>query len=135
MALTHIVDTSVLTRLSTPPVREALDARGATVAVTSITDLELCYSARTGSEWDTIIGSLDVLHRVDIEPHHFRRAGQVQRRLADAGLRGRKIPDLLIAACADDLGLTVLHYDRDFDHITAVTGQPCEWVVEPGSID
>lgn len=45
------------------------------------------------------------------------------------------MPDLLIAAAAESLGLTVLHYDADFDRIAAVTGQPCEWVVPAGSVD
>ncbi|HUP76331.1 MAG TPA: hypothetical protein VM282_25070 [Acidimicrobiales bacterium] len=31
--------------------------------------------------------------------------------------------------------LTVLHYDEDFDHVAAVTGQPTQWIVERGSID
>jgi hypothetical protein len=28
----------------------------------------------------------------------------------------------------------VLHYDTDFDIISAVTGQACEWVTPPGTI-
>lgn len=47
----------------------------------------------------------------------------------------RKVPDLLIAAAAESLGLTVLHYDADFDRIAAVTGQSCEWVVPAGTVD
>jgi hypothetical protein len=31
--------------------------------------------------------------------------------------------------------LTVLHYDADFDHIAAVTGQNVEWIVARGSVD
>jgi predicted nucleic acid-binding protein len=46
-----------------------------------------------------------------------------------------KIPDLLIAATAEKAGLTVLHYDRDYDRIAEVTGQPTEWVVEAGAAD
>ena len=45
------------------------------------------------------------------------------------------MPDLLIAACAEDHGLAVLHYDADFDHIASVTGQTVEWVVPAGSLD
>jgi len=41
----------------------------------------------------------------------------------------------LIAAAAEENGLAVLHYDADFDLITRVTGQPCEWVVPAGTID
>lgn len=63
-----------------------------------------------------------------------RRALQVQRMLAAPSQRGRKIPDLLVAAAAEELGITVLHYDADFDRIAAVTGQRCLWVVSAGSI-
>jgi hypothetical protein len=31
--------------------------------------------------------------------------------------------------------LIVVHYDADFDRIAAVTGQPTEWIAQPGSID
>ena len=135
MALTHVVDTSVLTRLRTPAVRDAVGAAGRTLAVTTITGLELGHSARTGDEWDDIQSAVAALETLTIEPHHFRRALQAQRMLAVAGLRGRKIPDLLIAACAEDHGLAVLHYDRDFDHIASATGQRCDWVTPAGSID
>jgi hypothetical protein len=29
----------------------------------------------------------------------------------------------------------VLHYDSDYDLISAITGQPAEWVVPAGSVD
>lgn len=32
--------------------------------------------------------------------------------------------DLLIAATAEAHGLSLLHYDHDFDQIAAITGQP-----------
>lgn len=63
------------------------------------------------------------------------RAGHVQRRLASIGLRGCKVPDLIVAAVAEGVSLTVLHYDADFDHIAKVTEQPVEWVVPLGSVD
>ena len=65
----------------------------------------------------------------------MRRAKQVQRLLAAKHQRGRKVPDLLIAAAAEEEGLIVLHYDADFDRIAAVTGQRTEWVAPAGSID
>jgi predicted nucleic acid-binding protein len=52
-----------------------------------------------------------------------------------AGLARTSMTDLLIAAVAEATSLTVLHYNADFDHISAVTGQPTQWVVERGSID
>ncbi len=63
-----------------------------------------------------------------------RRALDVQRRLARRRLRGRKVPDLLVAAAAERAGLVVLHYDRAFDLIAGVTRQECRWIVDRGSI-
>lgn len=48
--------------------------------------------------------------------------------------RAVTLPDLLIAACAERAGLTVLHYDADFDRIAEVTGQATEWIVPRGSV-
>ncbi|MGH9291665.1 MAG: hypothetical protein ACRD0B_01895 [Acidimicrobiales bacterium] len=47
---------------------------------------------------------------------------------------GRKIPDLLVAAVAEEIGITVLHYDAGFEPIAAATGQRCEWVLRSGSV-
>jgi len=38
-----------------------------------------------------------------------------------------------VAATAESAGLTVLHYDADFERIAEVTGQPTEWVVPRGT--
>jgi predicted nucleic acid-binding protein len=43
--------------------------------------------------------------------------------------------DLLIAATAERHGVTVLHYDADYDLIAEVTGQLTQWVVPRGSAD
>lgn len=40
--------------------------------------------------------------------------------------RGPSVPDLIIAAVAEEAGLTVLHVDRDFELIAEITGQPVE---------
>ncbi len=137
MALTHLVDTSVLTRLSHAAVRTALEplTTGGRVARAGISDLEIGFSARNLGEWTRLAAALAAFPLIETEAVHLRRARQVQRQLASRGLRGRKIPDLLIAAAAEESGLAVLHYDADFDLITGVTGQPCEWVVPAGSID
>lgn len=63
------------------------------------------------------------------------RAVNVQDALANRSQHGgAKIADLLIAATADAAGLVVLHYDRDYDLIAQVTGQPTEWIVPAGSV-
>ena len=136
MALTHLLDTSVLKRLADPAVRDRVQpmAVAGALARPSICDLEVGYSARTEDEWVRLTSALQAFERVDTDASHVRRATQVQRLLAARSQRGRKIPDLLVAAAAEIADLTVLHYDSDFDHIAAVTGQATEWVVPPGTI-
>jgi predicted nucleic acid-binding protein len=43
--------------------------------------------------------------------------------------------DLVIAAAAEAAGLTVLHYDDDYDRIASITRQPVEWIAPAGSLD
>lgn len=136
MALSFILDTSVLTRLGRSEVRSVVEplAAAGQLGRPSICDLEVGYSARNADEWDRLVGALDAFDRVETTAAHVRRALQVQRLLAKRSQRGRKIPDLLIAAAAEQLDVPVLHYDADFDAISAVTGQRCQWVVPAGSV-
>jgi predicted nucleic acid-binding protein len=136
MALTHLLDTSVLTRLNHPTVRSAVEplAAAGRAARAGISDLEIGFSARNATEWDQLTSALTVFDLVETTAMHIQRARTVQRQLASASQRGRKIPDLLVAAAAEGAKLTVLHYDTDFDLISAVTGQACEWVTPPGTI-
>ncbi len=137
MALTHLLDTSVLTRLREPAVREAIEprARKGELARAGISDLEIGFSARNAAEWDRLTDAVEAFELVETAVEHVRRAKRTQRLLAAKHQRGRKLPDLLVAAAAEAGGLTVLHYDADFDLIATVTGQPCEWVVPAGSVD
>jgi predicted nucleic acid-binding protein len=137
MALRYLLDTSVLTRLREPAVREAIEPKALReeLARAGISDLEIGYSARGAREWDRLAEALEAFELVETTADHMRRARQVQRQLASRHQRGRKVPDLLIAAAGEASGLTVLHYDTDFDRIAAVTGQSCEWIVPAGSVD
>lgn len=136
MALSFVVDTSVLTRLARGQIREVVEPLAAEgrLARARICDLEIGFSARNAEEWDRLLGALDAFDEVETTTSHVRRALQVQRLLAQRSRRGRKIPDLLVAAAAEQLDLVVLHYDADFDLIAAVTGQRCRWVVPSGSV-
>jgi len=134
MALTHVVDSSVLTRLARATIREVIEPmveRGA-LARAGISDLEVGYSARSAAEWDPLAEALEVFELVETTADHVRRARQVQRLLASKHQRARKIPGLLIAAAAEARNVGVLHYNADFERIAAVTGQPCQWVVRAG---
>lgn len=137
MVLTHVVDTSVVTRARRPEVTARLGAllRARQVGCTPMTVLEVGFSARTATEFDALTGALDVFAQVPVTDADLRHAQTVQRLLALRGQRGRKIPDLVIAAVAERLGLIVLHYDQDFELIAEVTGQSHEWIAPRGSID
>ena len=102
---------------------------------TTICDLEIGYSARNAAEWDRLSGALGAFDVIDTTATHVHRALQVQRMLAKTSQRGRKIPDLLVAAAAEALNVSVLHYDSDFDLIARVTGQSCTWVLPAGTIE
>ena len=127
----------MLTRLGEPSVRAVVEplASIGRAARAGISDLEIGYSARNAAEWDELVSALDAFRLVGTSAEHVQRARQVQRMLAANSRRGRKIPDLLMAAAAEQSGYTVLHYDSDFDVIASVTGQPCQWVVPQGAVD
>jgi len=137
VALTHLVDTSVLTRLRRQEVRRVVEplAQTGSLARAGISDLELGFSARSANEWDQISEALGAFELIETSADHVRRARHVQRLLAAKHQRGRKVPDLLIAAAAEAHELVVLHYDADFDRIARVTGQRTQWVVPAGSVD
>ena len=137
MALTHLLDTSVVSQLGSPPVKAVIEplVTDGRVGRAGITDLEVGYSARNAREWDQDMTDLSIFALVETTAEHVQRARQVQRLLASRSQRGRKIPDLLIAAAAEANDLTLLHYDADFDQIARLTGQDCQWVVPKGSID
>ncbi len=116
MALTHIVDTSVFTRLRLPAIREVIEplANAGLLGRAGVSDLEVGSSARSAREWDQLMEALQIFELVETTADDVQRARQVQRLLAAKHQRGRKIPDLLVAAFAEANGLAVLHYDADF---------------------
>jgi len=42
--------------------------------------------------------------------------------------------DLLTAAVAEHYGAVILHYDADFEHVAATTGQPHKWIAPRGTL-
>lgn len=133
-----LVDTSALVRLSLPDVDAVLRPRmdEGQVAVAAATWLEIGYTARSHEHHQEHQRPvLERLQRVHGNPRSERWAIEVQEELMRRGHhRAVKLPDLLIAAIGEVSGLTVLHYDADFDRIADVTGQPTEWVVPAGSV-
>jgi predicted nucleic acid-binding protein len=129
-----LIDKSALVRLADSVDREAWSNRieRGLVHISNVTRLEVGYSARNGADArrgfrEPPLTALPVEY---LTPAVEDRALEVQLLLADIGKhRGPSIPDLLIAATAELGGLTVLHVDKDFDLIAAVTGQLVERLV------
>jgi predicted nucleic acid-binding protein len=104
------------------------------VHITNITRLEIGYSARSGAaaRRDFRESPLAAMPVEYLTPAIEDRAVEVQLLLADVGKhRAPSIPDLLIAATAELVGLTVLHVDKDFDVIRELTGQPTHRLTPP----
>ncbi len=126
-----LVDKSALVRLSASGDADLWQdriARGL-VHISSITLLEIGFSARSASSWVDLQTSPPVadLPVEGITPRAESRALDVQHALADRGThRGPGPADLLVAATAELTGLSVLHVDKDFELIAEVTGQPIE---------
>ena len=94
------------------------------------------YSARNLVEFDSVASDRAALYQeLPISHAVTDRARHVQRELVRLGQhRGPGVSDLLISAAAELHGAVVVHYDRDFDTIAAITGQPVEWIVPAGSV-
>ncbi|MEP7009751.1 MAG: PIN domain nuclease [Acidobacteriota bacterium] len=105
------------------------------IATCAVVDLEVLFSARNHEEHERIrLRRKLAFESVLLTEQIFDRAIEVQGELARTGRHRLPIPDLIVAAAAESAGLTVLHYDADFDQIARVTGQPVEWVVPRGSV-
>lgn len=131
----HLVDKSAFEQqrhsAAADAVLKAL-AHNGHLAVCEIVALELLYSARGAADYEKRWAGLQSLVWLPVDAEVTRTALDIQRKLAATGQHRRPIPDLLIAATAAVHGATVLHYDRDFDLIAAVTGQPTRWIVPRG---
>jgi predicted nucleic acid-binding protein len=129
-----LIDTSALARLGgSPDVATWADRIGrGLVRISSVTRLEVGYSARSGADLRSAARQppLASMPREYQTPASEDRAVEVQMLMADQGRhRAPSVPDLVVAATAELAGLTVLHVDKDFDLIAEITGQPTERLV------
>ncbi len=133
----YLPDTSAIARITYPQVREELDRLGklGLLATCVTVDLEVGYSARDPVGYTTTArlrgsGFVDL----PLHPGIGDRARAVQAMLARRSRhRCAGIVDLLTAAIAEHHRAIVLHYDSDFDHIAAASGQQAVWVVPCGT--
>ena len=123
-----LIDKSALVRLGDCGDQEQWAERieRGLVHVTTITLLEAGFSARSAHDMGEVLDRppVSMMPVEYLTPAVENRAVEVLRSLAERGQhRAASIPDLLIAAAAEEGRLTVLHVDKDFELIAGVTGQ------------
>lgn len=65
----------------------------------------------------------------------WERARETQLALAESGDHRRVPPaDLLLASAAEEAGVALVHYDRDYERIAAVSELRQEWLVPDGTL-
>lgn len=129
--MSWLIDKSALVRLAASPdaAEWARRIERGLVRITTVTRLEVGYSARSGPDLraglqQPPLSSMPVEY---LTPAIEDRAVEILTLLADRGQhRAPSVPDLIIAATAELAGLTVLHLDKDFGVIAEITGQPVE---------
>jgi len=98
---------------------------------------ELLQRADNVVEYETRRRELEHLERAPFDDPDWAPALDICRELVKKGgslHRAPSLADAIIAVAAERAGLVVLHYDKDFDLIAGVTGQPCEWIAPKGSL-
>jgi predicted nucleic acid-binding protein len=126
-----LIDKSAAGRIEGSPDRDLWLERiqRGLVCISTPTLLELGYSARRAADWAVATGGplVSLMPLVYATPGSERRAIELQGLAARRGQhRAPSVPDLLIAALAEERGLTVLHLDQDFELIAQLTGQLTE---------
>jgi predicted nucleic acid-binding protein len=131
-AAQFLIDTSALARFMRGDAEQYGWDRAAAaglIATCPVTELEFFYSARSAEDRAQGIDDMRLLFGwVPVDDRAYDRAWRVQELLTRKGQHRSAGPvDLVVAATAELQGLTLLHRDRDFECIAAVTGQPLQW--------
>lgn len=105
------------------------------IAVCPPVAMELLWTSRTAAELRELRSELASLPQVPMGAPAWERALDVWQSLAEAGgHRQVKWVDLVVAAAAELAGMPVCHYDRDFETIAALTGQPERAIAPLGTL-
>ncbi|AXI72177.1 PIN domain nuclease [Streptomyces bacillaris] len=123
----YLIDTSALVRILGRHSTEGWERRmgAGLIALCDLTELEMLYTARSARDRESIRERLALFTWCPMPEGIYRRARTVQEQLTAKGEHRSAGPvDLLLAATAEQSGLTLLHYDHDFETIARTTGQP-----------
>jgi predicted nucleic acid-binding protein len=127
-AARFLIDTSGLFRILQKEHRAAWSdfLAAGVIAVCPVVELEFLFSARSlGDRLRKQRLLREVFTWLPMSDRAYERAEQVQQQLTERGTHRSAGPvDLLIAATAERSRLIILCDDRDFETVSAVTGQP-----------
>jgi predicted nucleic acid-binding protein len=105
------------------------------VLVCDLIVLELTRLAPNEDRAREIGGRLDAFESLPMPSELWNRGREVQLLLAPAGDHRRVPPaDLLLAAAAEAASVPLVHYDRDYERIAAVTDLQHKWMVADGAL-
>ncbi|MGH2444386.1 MAG: PIN domain-containing protein [Chloroflexota bacterium] len=110
---------------------------GGELAICEMVALEILSGAPNREWYEQMSRLLSGLPWIHMGSREWRRALEVhllvEQELGTNVRRSVKHAGLLIAAAAEAHDLALLHFDRDFDHIQQITGQPMQRVDVRGS--
>ena len=136
----ELADTSVWARKNNPLLRSWFTGAIAAgeILLCDMVALELLHSASTPVLYRALAENLTGMPWIHMDQREWQRALEVYALLAAQGNalhRSVKHADLLIAAAAERSGITLVHYDHDYDTVASVTGQPTRWVAPRGTLE
>lgn len=133
-----VVDTSAWSRAHRPEVRDAwVEALlGDRMRLSPAVRLEILLSARDGEGFDAMQGGLDAVRTAPLNGSVLRTAEAAMRALAHRSAGTHRIPivDYLVAAGAQEINATVLHYDADYELLAEVMDFESAWLSPRGSL-
>jgi predicted nucleic acid-binding protein len=138
MIARFLIDTSAAARMRLTAVADRLEPLiiGGLVATCATLDAEALYSARSPAEYEQVRADRrEAYEYLPTDDDHWQRAFDAQRELARTGRhRAAGIADLLTAVLAAEHGMTVLHYDSDFEIVAEVLEFEHRWVAPRGTV-
>jgi predicted nucleic acid-binding protein len=105
------------------------------VLVCDLVVLELTRLAPNEARARGVAERLDAFESVRMPSALWNRVLEIQLLLSPDGDHRRVPPaDLLLAAAAEQAGVPLVHYDRDYERIATVADLQHRWIVEDGSL-
>ncbi len=105
------------------------------VLVCDLVILELTRLAPNERRAREIADRLTAFEAIPMSGELWSRARRTQLELATNGDHRRVPPaDLLLASTAEEAGVVLIHYDRDYERIAGVSGLSHKWLASDGAL-